>query len=154
MVSASAGLRNGEYRSEAMNDADKIVAATLAAARCAAAGRKTHEEYVVEYEAFLQLLEQRATEHAAQQTTESAPTAASPVAAASSSQSIYESPNGDRWQLIRDATSGRQFVQHEANPSSGGRVTETSVEEFLRRGATGPEHAALRHLLDRQAQNG
>ena len=45
-----------------MNDADKIVAATLAAARCATAGHTPREEYVAEYEAFLQLLEQRAKE--------------------------------------------------------------------------------------------
>ena len=43
-----------------MDDTDKIVAATLAAARCT--GYKAREEYVTEHEAFLQLLEQRGME--------------------------------------------------------------------------------------------
>jgi hypothetical protein len=50
-----------------MNDAEKIVAATLAAARCAVTGDKPREDYIVEYEAFLQILEQRGTKTAAHQ---------------------------------------------------------------------------------------
>jgi hypothetical protein len=44
---------------------------------------------------------------------------------------FYRSSNGDRWQLIRDTASGRCFVRHEPNLSSGGRTTDTDVDEFL-----------------------
>ena len=64
-----------------------------------------------------------------------------------SSEDIYKSQNGDTWRLIRDAASGRVFVRHEANPSSGGQVTDVDVEEFLSRGGSGPEYAATRKLL-------
>src|SRR5882757_4619588 len=63
-------------------------------------------------------------------------------------EEIYRSSNGDRWTLIRDTNSGRRLVRHEANPSSGGQVTETDVEAFLSIGGSGPEFAALRRLLD------
>jgi hypothetical protein len=43
-----------------MNEVDKIVAATLASASCAAAGPRPREDYIVEYEAFIKLLERRA----------------------------------------------------------------------------------------------
>ena len=66
-----------------------------------------------------------------------------------SAEDFYRSSNGDRWQLIRDTTSGRSFVRHEPNLSSGGRVTETDVEEFLSRTGTSPEHLALKALLDK-----
>jgi hypothetical protein len=64
-------------------------------------------------------------------------------------QEIYRSSNGDRWTLIHDASSGRRFVRHEANPSSGGQVTDTDVDAFLGIARSGPEFAALRRLLDR-----
>ncbi len=64
-----------------------------------------------------------------------------------SSEDIYKSQNGDTWRLIRDAASGRTYVRHEANPSSGGHVTEVEVHEFLSRGGPGPEYAAIRELL-------
>ncbi len=63
------------------------------------------------------------------------------------SDDIYKSENGDTWRLIRDAVSGRVLVRHEANPSSGGHVAEVEVEEFLSRGGSGPEYAAMRRLL-------
>jgi hypothetical protein len=66
---------------------------------------------------------------------------------ATSSEDIYTSANGDRWRLIRDDTSGRVFVRHEANMSSGGHVTDTDVDAFLRVAGPGPEYAALRRLL-------
>jgi hypothetical protein len=62
---------------------------------------------------------------------------------------IYRSSNGDRWRLIRDTGSGCQFVRHEPNSSSGGRVTDTDVDDFLSVDGTGPEFAALRRLLER-----
>jgi hypothetical protein len=69
-------------------------------------------------------------------------------------EDIYRSQNGDTWRLIRDAKSGRVFVRHEANPSSGGHITETDVEEFLRRGGSGPEYASLRNLLGKATEDG
>jgi len=63
------------------------------------------------------------------------------------SEDLYSSPNGDRWRWIRDRASGRMFVRHEPNLASGGQVCDTDVDEFLRRGGSGPEYAALRKLL-------
>jgi hypothetical protein len=60
---------------------------------------------------------------------------------------IYRSSNGDRWSLIRDSESGRTFVRHEPNASSGGRATDTDVDDFLSIDGPGPEFAALRRLL-------
>ena len=65
-------------------------------------------------------------------------------------EDFYRSSNGDRWQLIRDTTSGRSFVRHEPNLASGGRVTDTDVDEFLARTGTSPENLALRALLDKR----
>jgi len=60
---------------------------------------------------------------------------------------LYESPNGDRWLLARDADSDRVFVRHEANPSSGGHVTDTEVGAFLSRGGNPPEQQALLRMI-------
>jgi hypothetical protein len=59
-------------------------------------------------------------------------------------EDFYRSSNGDRWQLIRDTLSGRVFVRHEPNLSSGGRSTDTDVDEFLNRTGSSPENLALR----------
>jgi hypothetical protein len=64
-------------------------------------------------------------------------------------QDFYRSSNGDRWQLVRDPETGRSFVRHEPNLASGGRITETDVEEFLNRTGTSPENLALRALLQK-----
>ena len=61
------------------------------------------------------------------------------------SEEIYRSANGDRWLLIRE----RNLVRHEPNLTSGGRVTETDVSEFLERTGLSPENQALRALLER-----
>jgi acyl carrier protein len=66
------------------------------------------------------------------------------------SEEIYHSANGDRWQLIGDAISERLFVRHEANPSSGGSVTDMDVADFLNAGGAGPEYAALRDIMRRR----
>jgi len=66
-------------------------------------------------------------------------------------EDFYRSSNGDRWQLIRDTASGRSFVRHEPNLLSGGRATDTDVEEFLNRTGSSPENLALRALLDKPA---
>lgn len=68
---------------------------------------------------------------------------------AASSGDVYKSENGDSWQLIRDAASGRMLVRHEANPSSGGHVTDLDSEEFLGRGGSGPEYGAMHAFLQR-----
>ena len=65
---------------------------------------------------------------------------------------FYRSSNRDRWQLIRDISSGRSFVRHEPNLSSGGRTTDTDVEEFLNRTGSSPENLALRALLDQESR--
>ena len=70
------------------------------------------------------------------------------------SRDLYRSANGDLWRLVHDTASGRVFVRHEANPSSGGRVTDTDLQAFLAVGGSGPEHAALRRLLDEAATGG
>jgi hypothetical protein len=66
-------------------------------------------------------------------------------------EDFYRSSNGDRWQLVRETAWGRSFVRHEPNLSSGGRTTDTDVEEFLNRTGTSPQNLALRALLDKQA---
>jgi hypothetical protein len=60
---------------------------------------------------------------------------------------FYHSSNGDRWQLVRDTDTDRRIVRHEPNISSGGRVTDTPVEEWLDRTDSSPENLALRELL-------
>jgi hypothetical protein len=59
---------------------------------------------------------------------------------------LYRSANGDAWFLVRDA-SGRVYVDHEPNEPSGGQSSRLSVGAFLARGAAGPEHQALTHLI-------
>ena len=69
-------------------------------------------------------------------------------------ENIYGTSNGDRWILIRDISTGRTTVRHEPNLSSGGRVSDMDVEEFLSVDGPGPEFAALRQILDRPATDG
>lgn len=59
---------------------------------------------------------------------------------------LYRSSNGDAWFLARESD-GRVFVVHEPNAPSGGRVSQIELGVFLREGANGPEHQALRHLI-------
>ena len=58
---------------------------------------------------------------------------------------LYDSPNGDRWYLIREP-SGGLFVRHEANVASGGQVEHVELGEFLSRGQ-GPEQQELVRLI-------
>ena len=67
-------------------------------------------------------------------------------------EDFYRSSNGDRWQLICDTASGRSFVRHEPNLSSGGRTTDTEVEEFLNRTDSSPQNLASRALLGKRAR--
>jgi transaldolase len=62
-------------------------------------------------------------------------------------QEIYRSSNGDHWQLIIEHGSGRKLVRHTANPSSGGKVTDTDLDKFLTIPGSGPEVIKLRRLL-------
>ena len=58
---------------------------------------------------------------------------------------LYESPNGDRWYLIRDHT-GPVFVRHEATVAAGGHVDHIEIGAFLSRGE-GPEQQELLRLI-------
>jgi hypothetical protein len=58
---------------------------------------------------------------------------------------LYESPNGDRWYLIRDP-SGALFIHHESNAASGGHVDHEDIVAFLGRG-DGPEQRELLRLI-------
>jgi hypothetical protein len=50
--------------------------------------------------------------------------------------------------LCRNGTSGRAFVKHRANASSGGHETDIEIDDFLSRGPHTPEHQALLHLIE------
>ena len=61
---------------------------------------------------------------------------------------IYRSaPNGDRWLLAHDTDSGRVFVQHEPNISSGGQRTDIELGAFLVGSGNGPEKQQLLRLI-------
>ncbi len=57
------------------------------------------------------------------------------------------SSNGDRWFLCGQNRHEGAFVLHRANPSSGGHETRSSIEAFLHLNPNGPEHEALRGIL-------
>jgi hypothetical protein len=64
------------------------------------------------------------------------------------SRELYRSgPNGDRWSLVREPTSGRVFIEHEPNISSGGQRSRMEIGDFLAHGGHGPEHQALLRLI-------
>ncbi len=67
---------------------------------------------------------------------------------------LHRSPNGDRWHLARDPASGRVFVRHEPNVSSGGRASDIEAREFLVRGGHGPEHQELLRLIGTLVEGG
>jgi hypothetical protein len=61
---------------------------------------------------------------------------------------IYRSaPNGDRWMLACDTDSGRVFVRHEPNVSSGGQVADIEIGAFLIAAGESPEKQALLRLI-------
>lgn len=62
------------------------------------------------------------------------------------SRTLYQSSNGDRWLLVRDAEANRLFVRHEANQASGGHRSEIEIGPFLA-GGQGPEQQALLRLI-------
>lgn len=61
---------------------------------------------------------------------------------------VYRSPNGDDWMVERSLSGAIAAVIHRANPSSGGTQTRMTVEEFLERGGSGPEIAAVRSAIE------
>jgi hypothetical protein len=61
---------------------------------------------------------------------------------------IYRSSNGDCWQLVRATDPGSALVRHVPNLPSGGRSTDTTLAEFFGTHGVGPEHWALRRLLE------
>jgi hypothetical protein len=64
---------------------------------------------------------------------------------------IYESSNGDSWSLTRDPVTGVAAVMHSPGPRSGGQISYIEIERFLSEGASGPEHQALRQLIQTSA---
>ena len=67
-------------------------------------------------------------------------------AANSDVKQLYASSNGDVWLLMRDRQAGSVFVRHQANMQSGGRVTDTALEDFLKQAGEPPEKQALLNL--------
>jgi len=64
------------------------------------------------------------------------------------SREFYRSgPNGDRWSLARETESGRVFIEHKPNISSGGQTSHIEIADFLAHGGAGPEHQALLRLI-------
>jgi hypothetical protein len=68
-------------------------------------------------------------------------------------QLIYQSNNGDTWFLTQDPTTGAQAVRHVPNPQLGGQLSYIELEQFLSEGANGPEHQALRRLVETSARS-
>jgi hypothetical protein len=70
-------------------------------------------------------------------------------APAATEEHFYNSSNGDSWFLTQDTTTGGRSVIHRPNPQSGGRTSQIAITEFLKEHADGPEHQALRRLLEK-----
>jgi hypothetical protein len=66
---------------------------------------------------------------------------------------LYSSPNGDKWLLSRDPTTGNVFVRHQANAPSGGKRTDIEIGKFLSGEQRNPEHQALLQLIGTLVQN-
>jgi hypothetical protein len=67
---------------------------------------------------------------------------------------FYESSNGDSWSLVWDPTTEARAVMHRPNPPSGGQISYISIKRFLNETANGPEHQALRQLLESKPRVG
>jgi hypothetical protein len=65
---------------------------------------------------------------------------------------IYRSSSGDVWTLVQDRD--RLVVQHVGNPSSGGHVTETEIDAFLKQTGERPEAQALLRLIATRTESG
>jgi hypothetical protein len=60
---------------------------------------------------------------------------------------FYNSPNGDRWVLVRESDSVRVFVRHISNLPSGGRTSDVELGAFLCERRYGPQHVELLRLI-------
>lgn len=60
-----------------------------------------------------------------------------------SSTRVYESSNGDTWDLVRDEA-GHKRVRHTPNSASGGQSSELPLNDFLH----SAEHQAIIKYLD------
>jgi hypothetical protein len=69
-------------------------------------------------------------------------------------QVFYESSNGDVWCLTQDPASGRPAVMHQPNVRSGGKTSYIDVDEFLRESPDGPQHQALKNLMEARSASG
>ena len=74
------------------------------------------------------------------------------MAASLASKLIYESSNGDSWSLTRNPITGARAVLHRPNSRAGGQVSYIEVDKFLSEGANGPEHQALRLIIEESAR--
>ena len=61
---------------------------------------------------------------------------------------FYESSNGDTWSLTLDPSTSVRSVIHRPTAPSGGKLSEVEIGNFLTKEANGPEHQALRSLLE------
>jgi hypothetical protein len=66
-------------------------------------------------------------------------------------QLIYESSNGDAWLLTLNPATGTRAVMHRPNEQSSGQTSYIDTDNFLSEGANGPEHQALRRLVEPSA---
>jgi len=62
---------------------------------------------------------------------------------------VYRSGNGDAWFLTEDPATEMDVIKHVPNEQSGGHISHSDVRSFLAGEANGPEHQALRTLLER-----
>ena len=67
---------------------------------------------------------------------------------------FYESSNGDAWSLAWDPTTEARAVMHRPNPQSGGQLSYISLSRFLNETSNGPEHQALKQLLQNRPRVG
>jgi hypothetical protein len=72
----------------------------------------------------------------------------------SGTELFYESSNGDSWSLVWDPTTGARAVMHRPNLPSGGQISYIAIDKFLDETSNGPEHQALRHLLENKPRVG
>ena len=66
---------------------------------------------------------------------------------------IYRSSSGDRWRLVRTTEPTGALVRHIPDSPSGGRPSDITVAAFLSTGGVGPEHWALRRMLEGDAHD-
>jgi hypothetical protein len=64
------------------------------------------------------------------------------------SKVFYSSENGDEWSLVIDTEIGRTSVRHTPNQASGGKITMTTLKDFLATEKETPQNQALHRYLD------